>query len=370
MQRVLALFQSSISLFGRLIMPKGGYYAVRNGHNPGIYNSWPDCQAQVNGFSNPVFKKFSTQEAAIQFIQGSTTSLSSSSAARPPKRSEVCFYYAVQKGRKPGIYHTWAECQAQVNGFPGPIFKKFSDEDDANKFIQSASAALPQTESFPLGRNNGSRQQFPHTTAADILASRKRSRLDTDDVTSTSAKRAFQTNASANLAPKKQQKLDPSAGSFTGVSFPDEAGTHVYTDGGCFNNGRDGAMAGIGVYWSDNHPENVSESLPGRQTNNRAEIHAAVRAVQVAKRRGIDKLVLHTDSQFLINGITKWIKGWKKNGWKLSSGGPVINREDFEELDKELQGIRVKWMYVKGHSGDKANDAVDLLAKQGASKKL
>ena len=142
----------------------------------------------------------------------------------------------------------------------------------------------------------------------------------------------------------------------------------VYTDGSCFGNGQNGATAGIGVYWGPDHPDNVCDRLPGRQTNNRAEIHAAVKAIQQAKSKGVSNLVLKTDSQFCIKGITTWIHNWKKNGWKLSTGQPVVNKADFEELDASLQGINVQWVHVRGHRGEPGNKAADKLANEGAGK--
>ncbi|XP_078397803.1 ribonuclease H1 isoform X2 [Cetorhinus maximus] len=142
----------------------------------------------------------------------------------------------------------------------------------------------------------------------------------------------------------------------------------VYTDGCCSGNGRKRAQAGIGVYWGPGHSLNLSERLPGRQTNQRAEIIAACRAIEQAKELNVEKLVIFTDSMFTINGITKWIKSWKSNGWKLSSGGSVINKEDFERLDKLTSGINIEWMHVPGHAGFTGNEAADSLAKEGASK--
>ncbi|KAH9491434.1 Ribonuclease H1 [Bulinus truncatus] len=172
---------------------------------------------------------------------------------------------------------------------------------------------------------------------------------------------------SAPDTPHKISKME-SEDNFTGSKFSDSDGISVYTDGGCFLNGRKGAKAGLGVYWSPNDPDNISEPLKGKATNNRAEIYAALRAVQLAKKKGINNLILHTDSQFLINGITKWIKNWKKNSWTKAKGSPVINKEDFEALDEELIGINVKWVYVRGHNGNASNEEADRLAKSGAEK--
>ncbi|ELU04460.1 hypothetical protein CAPTEDRAFT_135802, partial [Capitella teleta] len=142
----------------------------------------------------------------------------------------------------------------------------------------------------------------------------------------------------------------------------------VYTDGCCHDNGRGDPRAGIGVYWGPGNERNLAEKLYGRQTNNRAEIYAAHRAIEQAKEMNIQNLVIFTDSQFLISCITKWIQNWKKRGWKTTSGKAVINREELENLDSVMQGINVRWEHVKGHSGVEGNEMADQLANEGARK--
>ncbi|XP_046308027.1 ribonuclease H1 isoform X3 [Marmota monax] len=117
----------------------------------------------------------------------------------------------------------------------------------------------------------------------------------------------------------------------------------VYTDGCCSSNGRRRARAGIGVYWGPGHPLNIGIRLPRRQTNQRAEIHAACKAIEQAKAQNISKLVLYTDSMFTINGITNWVQGWKKNGWKTSTGKEVINKEDFVQLEELTHSMDIQW---------------------------
>ncbi|XP_044257007.1 ribonuclease H1 isoform X2 [Tribolium madens] len=125
----------------------------------------------------------------------------------------------------------------------------------------------------------------------------------------------------------------------------------VYTDGACENNGRWGAKAGIGVWFGDNHPLNASQPVK----------------VQIARDNGIKKLQIITDSQFTINAMTKWIKAWKKNNWKLSSSNnPVKNKTDFQKLDKLCEGLDIKWTHVAGHSGIEGNECADRLAREGA----
>lgn len=140
----------------------------------------------------------------------------------------------------------------------------------------------------------------------------------------------------------------------------------VYTDGCCCSNGRRKARAGIGVYWGPGHPLNLSTRLPGRQTNQRAEIHAACKAIEQAKAQNINKLVLYTDSMFTINGITSWVQNWKKNGWRTSTGKDVINKDDFVQLEKLTQDMDIQWMHIPGHSGFRGNEEADRLAREGA----
>ncbi|PZC87230.1 hypothetical protein B5X24_HaOG201466 [Helicoverpa armigera] len=145
--------------------------------------------------------------------------------------------------------------------------------------------------------------------------------------------------------------------------------TKVYTDGACSSNGRSGARAGYGVYWGPDHPLNVSSPVSGgRATNNTGEIQAATRAMQQAYENGIPRVEINTDSKFLIDSATKWMPGWKQNGWKLASGEPVKNERDFRELDRAARNVEVKWRHVPSHQGVHGNEMADKLAKAGASK--
>ncbi|XP_053315855.1 ribonuclease H1 [Spea bombifrons] len=142
----------------------------------------------------------------------------------------------------------------------------------------------------------------------------------------------------------------------------------VYTDGCCSRNGQHGARGGIGVYWGPNHSLNVSERLEGRQTNQRAEIEAASRALEQAREHNMRAINIHTDSKFTINGATKWVPSWKQNGWKTSAGHDVVNKQDFQKLDNLCQGMDVTWTYVPGHRGNGGNEMADQLARNGARK--
>ena len=139
----------------------------------------------------------------------------------------------------------------------------------------------------------------------------------------------------------------------------------------CFP-GKKGASAGIGVWWGDDHKMNTAEPA-SRPTNNCAEIEAAIKAIRLAKGSDVQKLKVFTDSQFLINCVTKWLPGWKKNGWKTKSNEDVKNKVELQVLDKLLDnksspGFKLKWQHVRGHQGIYGNEKADELARRGAEK--
>lgn len=98
-------------------------------------------------------------------------------------------------------------------------------------------------------------------------------------------------------------------------------------------------------------------------TNNRMELLALIEGLSLVPEKG--SVIARTDSQYAKNGITSWIKGWKKNGWKASSGSPVKNRDLWERLDAIASARKVSWEWVKGHAGNPGNERADALANLG-----
>ncbi|HYE05844.1 MAG TPA: ribonuclease HI [Planctomycetota bacterium] len=135
----------------------------------------------------------------------------------------------------------------------------------------------------------------------------------------------------------------------------------AYTDGGCRGNPGPGGWAFV-IY----NPEDgkALERCGGEAetTNNRMEIGAAVEALKSLRKPGHDVLI-HSDSQYLIKSASEWIPGWKARGWRRKDG-PLANVDLLQELDRLLALHRVRWQWVKGHSGDLGNERVDLLANE------
>ena len=172
---------------------------------------------------------------------------------------------------------------------------------------------------------------------------------------------------------QKKIKTDPGAAQ---LQFTEVGGlVQVYTDGACPNNGQAGARGGVGVWWGAGHGLNLSRRVAGpRQTNNVAEIQAISLAITQAVQANISRLQVNTDSRFVIDSVTKWMPGWKKKGWRTSTGQEVKNKADFLELDAVLQTaaaakMEIKWTHVPGHANIEGNEQADRLAVLGAQMK-
>jgi ribonuclease HI len=132
----------------------------------------------------------------------------------------------------------------------------------------------------------------------------------------------------------------------------------IFTDGACSGNPGPGGWGAILRYGA------VEKELAGGEretTNNRMEMMAAIAALEALK--GPTHVRLHTDSQYVKNGITTWIHGWKKNGWKTSDKKPVKNVDLWQRLDTALKTHKIDWIWVKGHNGHIENERADALAR-------
>jgi ribonuclease HI len=134
----------------------------------------------------------------------------------------------------------------------------------------------------------------------------------------------------------------------------------IHTDGACSGNPGPGGWGAILRYGGHEKELKGGEPLT---TNNRMELMAAIMALETLKRPAT--VELHTDSQYLRDGISKWIHGWKRNGWKTSDRKPVKNAELWQRLDLALQRHHVSWHWVRGHAGHDDNERADELAREG-----
>jgi ribonuclease HI len=134
----------------------------------------------------------------------------------------------------------------------------------------------------------------------------------------------------------------------------------VHTDGACSGNPGPGGWGAILDY--NGTRKELSGGEP-QTTNNRMELMAAIMALEALTRPCT--VEMHVDSSYVKDGITKWIHGWKKNGWKTADKKPVKNAELWQRLDAALARHRVSWHWVKGHAGHDGNERADELARHG-----
>ncbi|PWD52288.1 ribonuclease HI [Serinibacter arcticus] len=136
----------------------------------------------------------------------------------------------------------------------------------------------------------------------------------------------------------------------------------MWTDGACKGNPGPGGWGALLVaggrekeLWGGESPT----------TNNRMELTGVIEALRALKRPC--SIVLHVDSTYVMQGMSSWIAGWKRNGWRTSSKQPVKNADLWRALDEEIAQHEVRWVWVKGHAGDPGNERADQLANRGVA---
>ena len=197
-------------------------------------------------------------------------------------------FYAVANGRSVGVFTNWTDCKHSVHGFSGAVFKKFDTKIDADAFI--ASNSLNLTQSVPVSTDVSIHSNEPHTDY------------------------------------------------------------YVYTDGACSKNGMRGASAGIGVYFGECDVRNVSMRLPGKQTNNVAELTAIIRAfpfIESDIRRG-KRIAIVTDSEYSIKCASSYGERCAKKGWVDDIPNKELVRQIYTLYSREPN---LRFIHVKAHTG-------------------
>ncbi|KAF9973567.1 hypothetical protein BGZ73_003175 [Actinomortierella ambigua] len=255
-------------------------------------------------------------------------------------------YYAVHVGKTKGIYYTWAECEKQIKGVPAAKFKKFPTLQEAQEFVKNGPAPYPQ---------RGAASKAAKSSSSSSAASSSASRRTASSIATTKASPSAATTSSSYTR-------------VGNITVPVSDAIIAYTDGSSRGNGQEGCQAGIGVFFGVNDPRNVSERLPvAPDTNQRAELMAALRAIQVCGDE-TKPLEIRSDSHYTIQVASTWGPNWVKNGWRKSDGSPVMNRDIIEPLMSSISKRKgpIKWVYVQAHVGHFGNEMADRLANAGA----
>ena len=140
----------------------------------------------------------------------------------------------------------------------------------------------------------------------------------------------------------------------------------IHTDGACSKNPGPGGW-GVVIHFSDGSTKELGGGIR-ETTNNQMELQGAIAALEfLSTHKQSTPVDLYTDSKYVLDGITKWIKGWKKNGWKTKDNKPVKNQEFWQQLDP-LNSSNIRWHWVEGHSGDPDNERCDAIARSYTAK--
>ncbi len=137
-----------------------------------------------------------------------------------------------------------------------------------------------------------------------------------------------------------------------------ESKIEIYTDGACSGNPGPGGWGAVLLY--NEHRKEIS-GYEKQTTNNRMELQAVIESLKLLKKPSA--VIIYTDSQYVKDGITKWIFSWKKNGWKGANRKPIKNVELWQELHLEVTKHQIDWIWVKGHNGNHYNEIADQLAR-------
>ncbi|KAF4335531.1 ribonuclease H1 [Fusarium beomiforme] len=268
-----------------------------------------------------------------------------SAAQGPPK------FYAVAVGHNPGIYPTWEQARPQVTEVAGPKYKKFATKEDAEQFIrENASIETCQALGISLGQGMPS-QEYNGAAFEPVQTSSKKAK----------------TEPTATPMPNSRAELNSRA-----EPSPEAGGglLKIYTDGSSLANGQAGSRAGLGVYFGHNDKRNLAERLPGEpQTNQRAELMAMLRALEIAPlTQGVQ---IWSDSQYSIKCVTQWAINWERKDWKTASGDEVKNQDIIRDVlakinERTAAGSQTGFEWVKGHATDPGNHEADRLANIGS----
>ncbi len=335
----------------------GKFYAVVKGRVPGIYSSWEECQKQVNGFSSPVFKSFKTEQAAKEFIKSQVTEQTQEEKLTPiqynEKTNQVTQEYAELIEKNNQIIKElegFVQIDLRLVQFP-EMCKKFGKSmiDHNNSLISRKQSTLItmvmyDPETFELSEENIKNVEKNNELIKGCLGLWP-VHVEKDGSVGWAGTGLLEYN---NRLLKKRSREEPEQTKTKKKDF-----INVFCDGACKNNGRSNARGGIGIYFEGGEYKDVCERLRGKQTNNRAELTAILRVLEIV---GNGNVVIHTDSQYSIDCI----EGRKARHKNIDLFDKIDN------LKKQRTGY-VKLNKVEGHSGlDDGNAKADRLAVDGS----
>ncbi|KAG5355520.1 Ribonuclease H1 [Yarrowia sp. C11] len=269
-------------------------------------------------------------------------------------------YYAVRRGFHRGIFNEFKEALAEVKGYSCPQWRGFNQLEAAQQYMKEYDDG-----DDPEGHEYWVWEDEIHDCRSRAYQESYGTFCEPFYDPHDAMEHVFETYP--GFSEKYRQDLQH-------IDHEGDTIYEVYVDGACAHNGQSGAIAGIGVFFGNNHPGNVSQRLLiGAQTNQRAELAAIKRAYEMIESldRNNDYYEIYSDSEYAINCLTKWHKAWKKNGWRTSTGKEVANRDLIESIlelrNRDSCGYITGIIKVPAHSDCEGNNEADRLARRACS---
>ncbi|KAI9834466.1 MAG: hypothetical protein M1826_002620 [Phylliscum demangeonii] len=323
------------------------FYAVRSGRVPGVYTDWPSAQSQITGWKKPRQRCFATRAEAEEFVKAGITT-----AGKDNHRDGTA--EMVEDNADEATMQLFGEARlaAEHSGTVGPSAKKAEKLYKATSRSSKKSAQPPIVHDYmselgigplPLDAEDGYDHRVQYNPATGQIERRSEEEAG-----------RIHTRQDRTITLRPDEPID------------------IFTDGSSLANGTGNAIAGVGIYFGPSDPRNTSEPLAGpRQSNNRAELTAISRALEMVARN--QRICINTDSEYSINCVTKWCVNWKKNNWTSAKGKPVENRDLIEAIIRQVDdrndvGGQTDFRWLKGHATHEGNVAADQLAVDAARK--
>eukprot|EP00116_Pleurobrachia_bachei_P001929 sb/3462191/ len=369
--------------------PSGGpvFFAVTAGWKPGIYTNYDDVLTQIRSFTKPAFRRFERYSDAVTHYFHTTNT---EDLVRKLEEKATETYVRLIKGGQndPDVVSQF--CNSAFDNLEAAAAADYHDHlsqphgDPAIRRSERApKMSLPGSERAPKMSlpGNTPKMGLPGSTpkmslpgSAGVAVGPAPSYSSTQfeqeimellDGQGDRLERDMAPGRKRFKPPPKEKP--PPTREREGEVVTRDGVRVIYVDG-CCNNNQDPSTrkAGCGVWWGDGDARNITERLWGEQTNQRAEIWAAIRGLQTALQSGFTVVEIRTDSHYVIKAATEWIARWKNNGWKASNRQPVKHQDLWVLLDQLQHYIEVRWVKVKGHAGVQGNEKADALAKNGA----
>jgi len=317
---------------------------------PGIYTDWNECKAQVDKFPNAEFKKFGDYKQARQFFDD-----------EPYKRQTIHKYFGVTKDK------------ASLNTINTYNSKRMKCKNISDYFMKTDTKADTKADTKT---NTKADTKADAVSKTNIPTVKKVVINEHNNVTRNIPPRQSPATSNeikiVNITSDCDEQSDQNNEMISNTINTNTNTIKIYTDGSCLNNGKKNARGGIGVWFGENDPRNISERLRvPKPTNQLAELTAISKAIDTVQLTNTN-IIIYTDSDYSIKCVTRYCPSWKRNNWRKKDGGPIKNLEIIQKIYEDYTKYNIQFIHIKAHTNRNDADSIgnsmaDKLAVAGSN---